>query len=146
MYIRKTFFLLIILAMPIWGQQKQIGKIISTQEADKLFGPATIEKEIPVGIIQESINQSTSFVLFNIVSDQLFVSSDNENFVYPKVSYSPAPNAYFKFSNSIVQEFIKQSPDASTIKVQMRTNVLCLTNGKVVLEFSLICPPYCLGD
>lgn len=146
----KTFkfpamLIILFITSSIFAQQ-EIGKILSPSEAQKLFGNVTIEKEIPVSILQNAVSKSADNVSLNIVNNNLFVMSDSKILSYPSTSSAPIPNVYYTFSKSMVQKFIDTNPAASTVKVQMRGSVLTIDNGAAILEFSMQCPPYCLSN
>ncbi len=130
---------------------QEIGKIIPIQNAEQLFGKVTEEISIPLEQLKGYIAQSKTSVSFNIINRQLHVLGDGRKAI-TSVSVDLGSRVQVHlFSKSIIEKFIsitetRKLSTATTkiiILVQLRGDILTISNGTDILEYSQLCPPYC---
>jgi len=136
-----TFFLLT--GLNLFSQEKA-GKIISYGEADSLFGS-------PDKILMISLTKLDDFIrlsdhlLINIVDEDIVILDKDRKALYPEEYQAKEDEVFHMYSSSVLKELLSRKQQ-DFISIELRKEVLTITNGNYTLEFGLLCPPYCTDD
>lgn len=133
-----AFFVIALMSVNVYSQ----GKIISKEEANKLFGAVLVSKEIPTSTLKSLVSQSIKVIMFNIINNDIYISNNNRKVLLPSGFSVNSSEVFHVYSTSIVQELLN-SGNSKVAYIEQRKEVLTITNGNYTLEYSIICPPYC---
>lgn len=133
-----AFFVITLISVYVYPQ----GKIINKQEANKLFGIVLVSKEMPTSTLKSFTSQSTKVIMFNIISNDVYILGDNRKVLLPAGFSVSSSEVFHMFSTSIVQDLLNNGNSPVTY-IEQRKEVLTITNGNYTLEYSWICPPVC---
>jgi hypothetical protein len=133
-----AFFVAALMSINVFSQ----GKIISKEEANKLFGEVLVSKEIPTSALKALVNQSTKVVMFNFIKNDVYILGDNRKVLLPAGLSVSSSEVFHVYSTSIIQELLNNGNTPVTY-IEQRKEVLTITNGDLTLEYSIICPPVC---
>jgi hypothetical protein len=118
------------------------GKIISKEDAEQLFGPVRISKEIPTENLKQYITRSVDVVMFKIMNNDLYILDNKRNALLPDGITINNAEVFSMYSISVVQELISNGNSTITY-IEKRKEVLTITNGNYTLEYAYLCPPFC---
>ena len=120
-----------------------VGKIISKTDADQLFGPVLQSVSISSAELQNLAQKTPDHILFNFINGQLVILNGTRATALYGSTASVSPSTTFHlYSTSQLLQLIKLGQSATT-NVELRKNVLSITNGSETLEYATICPPNC---
>ncbi len=118
------------------------GKIFTKKDADSLFGPVRVSKEIKTEQLKEYFQQTSKYLMFLITDGLLYILGDNRKPLFSEGAELKADEVVQLFSLSIVEELVNKGGNEITV-VEQRDKNLTVTNGVFTLEQSLGCPPIC---
>lgn len=118
------------------------GKILSKEEANKLFGPVLVSKQIPSSDLRALTEKSAKLIMFKITNNDVYILGDSRKALLPAGAVVTEDEPFSAYSISIVQELLSRGNESVTF-IEQRNDVLTITNGIFTLEFSIICPPVC---
>jgi hypothetical protein len=142
---------LLLLSTNQYAQEKGeiVGKIITSSEADALFGPAIKSISINAKRLLMLAKRSPEHIMFNVVNGEIRVLNNKRKALHPEGLSIASNERYHMFSTSKLLELMNLSGGTKLI-VQLRANdvltILAEGNAKSdshVLEFALGCPPWC---
>lgn len=140
----RNFIFSAVLSIIFFSGASAQGKIISQSEADKLFGPVIFSAEINSSALMSLTETGSSVLMFKIIEEQLIILDKNRNVLYSGKEINLTDQVEFHvFNNSLVKELLTEGGSLIT-SVEQREKVLSITNGEITLEFSIICPPFCI--
>ncbi len=120
------------------------GKIVSKEEADKLFGQVIESKEISVKDLLAFVNQNEKSVMFNIIEGELHILGDGRKVLHPKGSVVKPDVVFHHYGKEVVLELLNSVDNAEgSVSVERRNDKLTVTCGASTLEWGVDCPPYC---
>jgi phage tail sheath gpL-like len=142
------------------GKLGVVGKLFSKSEAKTLFGKVVGSITIDKKELQQAISKAGDYVLLAIKNNRLIVCNEK------RVSFTSTADVLSKeqpmyiFSTSVLQKFLQSKTSTTTlskgttvettaaattsaITVEVRAEVLTLSNDTETLEMSMICPPVC---
>ena len=119
------------------------GKIVSKEEADKLFGPVLESKEISVSDLLALVQQTKNSVMFGIINSELHILGDGRKVLHPAGKPVKPEVVFYHYSKEVVLELLNASSNGIAA-VEARQDKLTVTCGASTLEWSTFCPPYCL--
>jgi hypothetical protein len=135
------FFFLMVTA-DSFAQNNLKGKIIPLTQADSLFGPVQQTIRVSAADVRTWLAQTDSVIMFAIRDSQLVVLGDARKLITPVSVEVKADDVFHLFSKSKLEELLSTGTD-EIILYEQRTDVLTITDGTNVLEFSYPCPPVC---
>lgn len=135
---KKIFFILAIFSIQLFPQ----GKILSKENADQLFGPVLVSKEIPTETLKMYTYQSVNVIMFKLMNNDLYILDNNRNALLPLGATLNSTEVFSMYSVAIVQQLLSDGNSPFTT-VEKRKDVLTITNGVFTLEFAGLCPPFC---
>ena len=143
----KNIFLLIFISTIVltdYSNAQVIGKIYTKSAANNLYGSVVTSVVINTSVLQKLASQSPKYLMFQIIQGKLVVLDSKRNVIYTNgdISAVSASTVFRLFSTSIVDELLKEGNDTETY-VEIRNDVLTITNGDETLEQSGACPPIC---
>lgn len=124
------------------SQDKIIGKVISKNEANNLFGPVISSVTISASQLNSWLTKSENYIMFAIKNNKLFVLGDNRTPIATNGSSISPGEIFHIYSKSKVQELLS-SGEGTAIVFEIRQNVFSITKDESTLEFGDNCPPYC---
>jgi hypothetical protein len=133
-----TVILMILIVAYIYPQ----GKILSKDEANKLFGAVLVSKQIPSSELKALTVSSTKIIMFKIMNNDVYILGDNRKVLLPANAMVNEAESFSAYTISIVQELLSKGNEPITF-IEKRNDVLTITNGNYTLEYSWICPPFC---
>jgi hypothetical protein len=135
---KKMLFILAIFTIQLFPQ----GEILTKENADQLFGPVLVSKEIPTETLKMYTNQSANVIMFKVMNNDLYILDNNRNALLPLGSTINSTEVFSMYSVAVVQQLLSDGNNPFTY-VEKRNDVLTITNGMFTLEYSLLCPPFC---
>ena len=135
---KKMLFILAIFTIQLFPQ----GEILTKENADQLFGPVLVSKEIPTETLKMYTNQSANVIMFKVMNNDLYILDNNRNALLPLGSTINSTEVFSMYSVAVVQQLLSDGNNPFTY-VEKRKDVLTITNGEFTLEYSLSCPPIC---
>jgi hypothetical protein len=135
---KKILLIIVLLAIQLFPQ----GKILSKENADQLFGPVIVSKEIPTETLKMYTNQSTNVIMFKLMNNDLYILDNNRNALLPLGATINSSEVFSMYSVAIVQQLLSDGGSPFSY-VEKRNSVLTITNGVFTLEYSILCPPLC---
>ena len=140
------------------GKYGVVGKKFKKQEADALFGKVITSVKVNKVALQYAVGRAGDYIYFKVKNNRAFVLNDkrvsilNETDSFnPKERLSsvtsgipalPANEVVYALSKSTVAEFLNSST-SDVITIENRAEVLSISDGEIVLEKSVPCPPWC---
>ena len=76
---KKELFILTIFTAQLFPQ----GEILSKENADQLFGPVLMSKEIPTQTLKMYTIQSFNVIMFKLINNDLYILNNNRNALLP---------------------------------------------------------------
>ena len=135
---KKILWIVVLFGLELFPQ----GKILSKENADQLFGPVLLSKEIPTETLKMYANQSYNVIMFKLINNDLYILDNNRNALLPLGATISSKEVFSMYSIAIVQHLLSDGNNPSTA-VEKRKDVLTITNGVFTLEYSTLCPPLC---
>lgn len=135
---KKMLFILAIFTIQLFPQ----GEILTKENADQLFGPVLVSKEIPTETLKMYTNQSANVIMFKLMNNDLYILDNNRNALLPLGVTINSTEVFSMYSVTIVQQLLSDGNNPFTY-VEKRKDVLTITNGEFTLEYAFLCPPYC---
>lgn len=135
---KNVLFLFLALSINCFSQ----GKILSKVDADKLFGPVEISKEISSDQINLYTLQTIDKIMFKIINNEIYILDNKRNVLFPIGTTINSTDVFSVYSVSIVQKLLSDGGSPFSY-VEKRNSVLTITNGDFTLEYAGYCPPLC---
>ena len=135
---KNIIFLLFISSFTLFAQ----GKILSKEEANKIFGPVEISKEISSDNLKQFTLLTVNKIMFKIINNEIYILDHNRNLLFPLGATIGSTDVFSVYSVSIVQQLLSQGNNPITY-IEKRKRVLIISNGVYTLEYSSLCPPFC---
>ena len=135
---KKILWIVVLFGLELFPQ----GKILSKENADQLFGPVLVSKEIPTETLKMYTNQSYNVIILKLINNDLYILDNNRNALLPLGATISSKEVFSMYSIAIVQHLLSDGNNPSTA-VEKRKDVLTITNGVFTLEYSTLCPPLC---
>ncbi len=133
-------FLTVVFIHAIHAQS--VGKIYSKTTADSLFGNVLNSAAINSNTLQSLTSNTSNYIMFNIIQGNLVVLNNNRNVLYPGAMTISSSTVFRYCSVSVLLDLLREGGNASTY-IEVRQNVLTITNGSFTLEEMGYCPPIC---
>lgn len=117
------------------------GKIITSAEADDLFGKPAVAVKLSTGLLNNFL-ASSSYLFFSFEDDRIIISNERKEILYPRGTSAKGNEIYHVFNSSVVAELLSRNP-GEAVMIESRGSALTITNGGFTMEFGYLCPPYC---
>ena len=136
-------------ANPVSAQGKygKIGKIFKVEEAKTLFGEVTAKRTINTAFLKRVLAKANYYVrlklknnLLTIFEDTKDVETFNSRFEVTAITADDSPEHLL--SVETIDEVITLGGSDVT-SIEMREDILTITNGAYTLEMTAGCPPVC---
>ncbi len=137
-----SFFYFAIFCLLPYNTIFATGKIFTKSDADSLYGPVKISKEIKTEQLKGYCQQTSKNLMFSIIDGKLYILGDNRKPLFPEDSEIKPEQVFQLYSLSIVEELLNKGGNDITM-IEQRDKVLTITNGDFTLEESTGCPPVC---
>ena len=137
-------------ANPVAAQGKlgKVGKIFKVEEANALFGKVTSKRIINTSFLKRVLKKADHYVRLKLNNKFLTIFEDtkdmdafNSRFSVTAITADDSPEHLI--SVETVDELITLG-GSETTTIEMRGDVLTVTNGAYTLEMTVGCPPWCL--
>lgn len=129
---------------------KEIGKVFTSEEADKLFGPVLFSEDIPVSNLTQLLSRTDKTIMFGIINQQLIILDNKRNLLYPEKAEYKDTDVFTAYSVSVVRELLSNNRmnkgNEETVSVEQRKEVLSVTSENKTLESGARCPPMCESE
>lgn len=137
-----TFLFLIILISTKASFGQTYGEIFTNSEADQKFGPVTSSITITSDQLQDFLDKTNNVLMFKVKDGNLIVLGDGRRPVYPSSAAVAATDVFKAYSKSVISELLDKGGSES-VKIEMRSGTLTITDGELTLEMGVFCPPIC---
>jgi hypothetical protein len=142
------------------GNRREIGKLFEREEANKLFGKVIGSLTISAEELKAALAKGNEFILITVKDNQFVIRNESRQFLSNERVELGENERLHVYSKSMLQNLLKSgkpvkktksslemgamavSEDAVTVEV--RAEVITLTYGDATLEYSTICPPFCM--
>jgi hypothetical protein len=121
--------------------QEIAGKIISSEEAENLFGPSEKTYKMKVSVIK-IFAASSDYLYFNFTGAGPVITSQGKKLLYPADYQLKGDEIFYVYSTSLITELINNQ-ETEYLLIEKRRDVLTITNGTSTLEYAMLCPPHC---
>lgn len=118
------------------------GKIISVAEAANLFGQVVTAYKLITTDLLDFCHNAGWVIMFAEESGELFVAGAGRMILSANIQSSSANLVFHVYSVTKVNELVTLGNDQITF-VEFRSDVVDLKNGEFILEYGMICPPFC---
>lgn len=118
------------------------GKVITKETADKDFGEASYSQMISSDQLKELAAKTTKLLMFSFISQKLYILGDERKPLFPEGAAVPKDIVFRVYLKDKVLELIKSGGSNDNF-VELRGELLTVTNGNYTLEFGSFCPPWC---
>ncbi len=120
----------------------EYGKIISVAEAANLFGQVVTSYQLITTDLLNYCQKAGRVIMFAEENAELYVAGSGR-IILSLNTKAPSPDLVFHvYSVTKVNELLTLGKDQITI-VEIRSDVVDLKNGAFILEFGVLCPPFC---
>ncbi|MFO7447789.1 MAG: hypothetical protein R6W90_15595 [Ignavibacteriaceae bacterium] len=124
-------------------EEKQVlGQLFSKEEGDKLFGPVLQSVEIETSLLSGLMEKSSSILMFNIINNEAVILGVNRKPLYPENVKVDEETVFHVYSVSVIRELLESGGSPKTF-IEIRPDVMTITNGIITMEMSAYCPPMC---
>ncbi|MBK7630563.1 MAG: hypothetical protein IPJ23_07665 [Ignavibacteriales bacterium] len=143
-----SFLLLLFLSC---SPTKEIGKVFTNQEADKLFGTVLYSAQVPLQEIDVLLGKTDKTIMFGIINKGVIILDNKRNLLYPEKAEYKDTDVFTVYSVSLVRGLIsefrqKKMGDEEELSVEQRREVLSVSYGNNTLETGAKCPPLCESE
>jgi|SRR5690606_2204156 len=122
--------------------ENPIGVIYTAEEANQQFGDVSSSIQISATQLKDFMDQTENYLMFKIISGVLYVLGDERSVLEPDQGYVDPDVIFTVYSKSKVDELIDTGGEETNL-VEIRNNLLTITNGQFTLENGGWCPPLC---
>jgi hypothetical protein len=135
-------FLFFIFILPeLTFSQNISGKIITAEEADSLFGTPDKILKFESSALRK-FAESSGYLYFNFSGTDLLIVNNKKEPLYPAEHKLQGNEIFTIYSSSVVKDLLSQG-EYEYVEIQFRKDVLTISNGNYILEYGMLCPPYC---
>lgn len=144
---RKIYFLVAlifsqVLLFTVVCNSQDYGKIISRDEADKLFDSVLVSVKMTAETVQDLISKTEKDVMFKIIENSVVILDNNRKVLYPEYKSVNSEDVFTLYSVSVLKDLLSEGKTAF-VYIEQRKEVLTITSGNYTLEFGSDCPPDC---
>ncbi len=136
----KMKMLIIVLPLVVTSLFAQ-GEIFTAEKANELFGKVDQSVQISTSELTSRMTLTEEHLMFRVENSKLNILGDHRQALLTKYELKDG-DVYHMFSKAKVKELLS-SGGAATTYIEMRGDVLTVTNGFYTLEVSMLCPPIC---
>ena len=134
------FLFSLILTRASFGQI--YGQIFTNSEANQKFGAVASSITITSVQMQDFLNKTNKVLMFKVKDGNLIVLGNGRSPIYPSSIAASATDVFKVYSKSVISELLIKGGQEN-INIEMRSNLLTITDGGFTLEMGLDCPPIC---
>ena len=142
--------LMMLLLLLACSPTKEIGKVFTAEEADKIFGPVLFSEDIPQSTLSQLLSKTGKTIMFGIINQKLIILNNKRNLLYPEKAEYKDTDVFTGYSVSILRELLSNSRlnklSEDDVSVEQRREVLSVTYGTNTLETGTKCPPMCESE
>ncbi|MCK9209628.1 MAG: hypothetical protein M0P61_02205 [Ignavibacteriaceae bacterium] len=120
----------------------EYGKIISATEGENLFGKVVTSYKLNTNDLLGYCQKAGRVIMFAEENTELYVAGSGRNALSINKQISSTNLVFHVYSVTKVNELITLGKNEITV-VEIRSDVVDLKNGEFILEFGMICPPFC---
>lgn len=132
----------LVLILASISNAQTVGKLYSKNEANSIYGPVISSVKINTADLSNMLLKTSNYIMFSIKNGSPVILDNKRSLLYPNNLAISADEVFHVFSVSIVKELITNGGSTETY-IEIRKNVLTITNGQYTLEMSGWCPPQC---
>lgn len=149
---KKIFHIIIIFMLLLLflscSPTKEIGKVFTNEEADKLFGAVLYSAPVPLKDFDALLSKTDKTIMFGIINKTVIILDNKRWLLYPEKAEYKDTDVFTIYSVSIVRELIsefrqKKIGPEDEINVEQRREVLSVSYGNNTIETGAKCPPLC---
>ncbi|OGU59222.1 MAG: hypothetical protein A2V66_11390 [Ignavibacteria bacterium RBG_13_36_8] len=124
------------------GKLGVVGKIYTKTEANSLYGSVLQSVNIDTKVLKSALDRVGDYVMFKIKDGKLVLTNEYKASLTSEYVNITSDETMYLYSKSKVLELLNSSGQPVTT-VELRSEVLTITNGATTLEFAALCPPIC---
>jgi len=134
--------LFLLSSVQILSQNNLVGKIITKEEANLLFGSATQFLPFRTDQLASLLPESDKYVMFQIINGNIYILGEKRNLLFPQNGSVDDNQVFHLLSKSLLLELFALGKSPVTF-IEKRGNVLTISNEDYILEYTYPCPPFC---
>lgn len=141
-------FFLVFLTNFSSAQTVVAGKIFTSVEADKLFGPVNQFVKMPLSNFITLLNRCTEKMMFRFEGTDLYITDEKRSQLFGTSGLARAfslADTMKYYSVSVIKELLAKGQNTS-VTIEKRESVMSVTAGDYTMEKAAICPPDCPTD
>ena len=133
------------------SQTSQIGRIYTSEEADKLFGVVIYSESINSSVLAGLLERTDKIIMFGLINKHLIILDNNRHLLYPERADFKDTDVFTSYDTGVVREILSVNSNKNNdngseiIDVEQRREVLSVSSGSYTLETGLKCPPNCIN-
>jgi len=143
-------FCALLLSSNTTAQNKIIGKIIKTTEANALFGPVQKSEVVSKGLLKMIMKKTPDRIMLAFINGKVHVLDIHRNVEHPSNSVVKANDIFHVYSSSVLEELLNLDGGATVSVEERANNIMTITttsiadvNMSYTLEYAVPCPPVC---
>jgi hypothetical protein len=121
--------------------QEGPGKIISSKEADNLFGIPEQSYKISSSVLKV-LAASNKYLYISFNSDEPVISNHGKESLFPIELPLQGDEIFHIYSSSLVKDLISLE-NSEFLLIEKRGEIVSLSGDNYTLEYSVLCPPIC---
>ena len=133
---KKILWIVVLFGLELFPQ----GKILSKENADQLFGPVLMSKEIPTETLKMYTNQSYNVIMFKLINNDLYILDNNRNALLPFGVTINSKEIFSMYSIAIVTNFMCARFALIPVLMTASRQHGVLDNNRVLPGFILVHP------
>ena len=132
---------------------KELGKLYSKEEANKLFGNVIYSVDLNTDLLSGLLKKTEHSVMFGFIDRQLIILDNNRKLIYPEKAEYSEKDVFTVYSTDVVMKLLSSKElnkdagsDPEAVSVEQRREVLSVSTETSTLETGSKCPPFCPAD
>lgn len=140
MTLKKLLLYILFFAAVTSSSGQVVGKIFDAEYANENFGSVISSVLISNIELREMLEKAGTYIMLNIDTGNIRALDQNRTSV---LGTAESENeVFYKISTSRIELLFEKGGEKNTT-IEMRPEILTLTNGEFTLDLTWPCPPYC---
>ncbi|VAX19300.1 hypothetical protein MNBD_IGNAVI01-1493 [hydrothermal vent metagenome] len=140
MTLKKLLLYILFFAAVTSSSGQVVGKIFDAEYANENFGSVISSVVISNIELREMLEKAGTYIMLNIDTGNIRALDENRTPVHGTAESEN--EVFYKISTSRIELLFEKGGEKNTT-IEMRPEILTLTNGEFTLDLTWPCPPYC---